>query len=151
MQELFSRDGIGTQIVMESAEQVRRATINDIGGNPELIRVARAAGYSGAPFAEQLEMEIDKFTIIERDNLTIACAALYPFQRKIGEMAPVSRYIPITAVLRAARCCCSGWKPCAADGAEEAVRADHPQHPLVPERGFTPAEVDAADAKAGAV
>ena len=32
LQELFSRDGIGTQIVMESAEQIRRATINDIGG-----------------------------------------------------------------------------------------------------------------------
>lgn len=32
VQELFSRDNIGTQIVMESAEQVRRATINDIGG-----------------------------------------------------------------------------------------------------------------------
>ena len=25
-------------------------------------------------------MEIDQFTIIERDNLTIACAALYPYQ-----------------------------------------------------------------------
>lgn len=33
-------------------------------------------------------MEIDKFTIIERDNLTIACAALYPFpEETIGEMA----------------------------------------------------------------
>jgi amino-acid N-acetyltransferase len=37
LQELFSRDGIGTQIVMESAEQIRRATINDIGGILELI------------------------------------------------------------------------------------------------------------------
>ncbi|MGS9149413.1 GNAT family N-acetyltransferase, partial [Salmonella enterica subsp. enterica serovar Infantis] len=37
---------------------------------------------------EQLEMEIDKFTIIQRDNMTIACAALYPFvEEKIGEMA----------------------------------------------------------------
>ena len=51
MQELFSRDGIGTQIVMESAEQVRRATINDIGGILGADSAARAAGYSGAPFA----------------------------------------------------------------------------------------------------
>ncbi len=36
-------------------------------------------------------MEIDQFTIIERDNLTIACAALYPYQsEKIGEMACVA-------------------------------------------------------------
>lgn len=38
VQELFSRDGIGSQIAIESAEQVRRATIDDIGGILELIR-----------------------------------------------------------------------------------------------------------------
>ena len=84
LQELFSRDGIGTQIVMESAEQIRRATINDIGPLEQqgiLVRRSR----------EQLEMEIDKFTIIQRDNTTIACAALYPFpEEKIGEMACVA-------------------------------------------------------------
>lgn len=32
IQELFSFDGIGTQIVMASAEQIRQATIDDIGG-----------------------------------------------------------------------------------------------------------------------
>ncbi|MGL4640668.1 MAG: amino-acid N-acetyltransferase, partial [Shewanella sp.] len=32
LQELFSREGIGTQIVTESAERLRRASISDIGG-----------------------------------------------------------------------------------------------------------------------
>jgi amino-acid N-acetyltransferase len=91
VQELFSRDGIGTQVVMESAEQVRRATINDIGGILELIRPLEQQGILVRRSREQLEMEIDKFTIIERDNLTIACAALYPFlDEKIGEMACVA-------------------------------------------------------------
>jgi len=91
VQELFSRDGIGTQIVMESAEQVRRATINDIGGILELIRPLEQQGILVRRSREQLEMEIDKFTIIERDNLTIACAALYPFHDEgIGEMACVA-------------------------------------------------------------
>ncbi|UHM89033.1 amino-acid N-acetyltransferase [Rahnella victoriana] len=91
VQELFSRDGIGTQIVMESAEQVRRATINDIGGILELIRPLEQQGILVRRSREQLEMEIDKFTIIERDNLTIACAALYPFHdERIGEMACVA-------------------------------------------------------------
>ena len=91
LQELFSRDGIGTQIVMESAEQIRRATINDIGGILELIRPLEQQGILVRRSREQLEMEIDKFTIIQRDNLTIACAALYPFQEeKIGEMACVA-------------------------------------------------------------
>lgn len=88
LQELFSRDGIGTQIVMESAEQIRRATINDIGGILELIRPLEQQGILVRRSREQLEMEIDKFTIIQRDNTTIACAALYPFpEEKIGEMA----------------------------------------------------------------
>ncbi|XNM47681.1 amino-acid N-acetyltransferase [Escherichia coli] len=91
LQELFSRDGIGTQIVMESAEQIRRATINDIGGILELIRPLEQQGIPVRRSREQLEMEIDKFTIIQRDNTTIACAALYPFpEEKIGEMACVA-------------------------------------------------------------
>lgn len=91
LQELFSRDGIGTQIVMESAEQIRRATINDIGGILELIRPLEQQGILVRRSREQLEMEIDKFTIIQRDNTTIACAALYPFpEERIGEMACVA-------------------------------------------------------------
>ena len=91
LQELFSRDGIGTQIEMESAEQIRRATINDIGGILELIRPLEQQGILVRRSREQLEMEIDKFTIIQRDNTTIACAALYPFpEEKIGEMACVA-------------------------------------------------------------
>ncbi|EFZ2799004.1 amino-acid N-acetyltransferase [Shigella sonnei] len=91
LQELFSRDGIGTQIVMESAEQIRRATINDIGGILELIRPLEQQGILVRRSREQLEMEIDKFTIIQLDNTTIACAALYPFpEEKIGEMACVA-------------------------------------------------------------
>lgn len=76
---------------MESAEQIRRATINDIGGILELIRPLEQQGILVRRSREQLEMEIDKFTIIQRDNMTIACAALYPFvEEKIGEMACVA-------------------------------------------------------------
>lgn len=91
LQELFSRDGIGTQIVMESAEQVHRATIRDIGGILELISPLEQQGILVRRSREQLEMEIDQFTIIERDNIAIGCAALYPFPaEKMGEMACVA-------------------------------------------------------------
>ena len=91
LQELFSRDGIGTQIVMESAEQIRRATINYIGGILELIQPLEQQGILVRRSREQLEMEIDKFTVIQRDGTTIACAALYPFpEERIGEMACVA-------------------------------------------------------------
>ncbi len=67
---------------------MRRATIDDIGGILELIRPLEQQDILVRRSREQLEMEINKFTIIERDNLTIACAALYPFpEETIGEMA----------------------------------------------------------------
>ncbi|ARU93124.1 amino-acid N-acetyltransferase [Tatumella citrea] len=91
LQELFSREGIGTQVVMESAEQIRKATIDDIGGILELIRPLEQQGILVRRSREQLEMEINKFTVVVRDNLTIACAALYPFpEEMIGEMACVA-------------------------------------------------------------
>ncbi|SFU35193.1 amino-acid N-acetyltransferase [Xenorhabdus koppenhoeferi] len=91
VQELFSRKGIGTQIVMERSEQIRRANINDIGGILELIRPLEQHGILVRRSREQLEMEIDKFTLIEHDNVTIACAALYSYpDEKIGEMACVA-------------------------------------------------------------
>ena len=91
LQELFSRDGIGTQVVMESAEKIRKATIDDIGGILELIRPLEEQGILVRRSREQLEMEINKFTVVVRDNLTIACAALYPFpEEQIGEMACVA-------------------------------------------------------------
>ncbi|MBE8597517.1 amino-acid N-acetyltransferase [Xenorhabdus sp. BG5] len=91
VQELFSREGIGTQIVMERSEQIRRANINDIGGILELIRPLEQQGILVRRSREQLEMEIDNFTLIELDNITIACAALYSYpNEKLGEMACVA-------------------------------------------------------------
>mgnify|MGYP000987711447 CR=1 FL=1 len=66
---------------MESAEQIRRATINDIGGILDLIAPLEQQGILVRRSREQLEMEIDKFTIIQRDNTTIACVAVHPDYR----------------------------------------------------------------------
>lgn len=88
LQELFSRDGIGTQVVTESAEKLRRAVISDIGGILDLIRPLEQQGLLVRRSREQLEMEIDYFTLIERDGLVIGCAALYPFpEDNVGEFA----------------------------------------------------------------
>lgn len=118
---------------MESAEQIRRATINDIGGILELISPLEQQGILVRRSREQLEMEIDKFTIIQRDNTTIARAALYPFpEEKIGEMAwrgGASGLPELVAGRGAAGAYCRSGQ---ADGTEQTVRVNHPQHPLVP-------------------
>ena len=91
LQELSTRDGIGTQIVRQSAEQARAATIDDIGGILDLIHPLEAEGILVRRSREQLEMEIDHFSIIERDGLVIGCAALYPFPEDgMAEMACVA-------------------------------------------------------------
>ncbi|PJC86076.1 amino-acid N-acetyltransferase [Vibrio sp. HA2012] len=91
IQELFSFDGIGTQVVMASAEQIRTAQINDIGGILDLIRPLEEQGILVRRSREQLEQEISHFTIIEKDGLIIGCAALYPYiEDKMAEMACVA-------------------------------------------------------------
>ncbi len=93
LQELFSRDGIGTQIVMESAEQLRQATIEDLGGIVDLIKPLEEQGLLVRRSREQLEMEIHLFTIVERDGMVIGCAGLYPSNDGVsGEMACVATH-----------------------------------------------------------
>ena len=88
LQELFSLDGIGTQIMMASPENIRRANIDDIGGILNLIRPLEKEGILVRRSREQLEQEIHQFSIIERESLIIGCAALYPFpNERMAEMA----------------------------------------------------------------
>ena len=77
--ELFTRDGIGTLISTDSFEHIRKATIDDVGGVLELIKPLEKSGLLVRRSREKLEMEIQHFTLQERDGMIIACAALYPF------------------------------------------------------------------------
>jgi len=88
LKELFTRDGIGSQIVKESYERIRTATIDDIGGLLELIGPLEKQGILVKRSRELLENEIEHFQIVERDGMVIGCAALYPFkEEKMGELA----------------------------------------------------------------
>ncbi|OOR99302.1 amino-acid N-acetyltransferase [Haemophilus paracuniculus] len=90
LQELFSRDGIGTQLSEESSEHIRIATSFDIPALLDLIRPFEEQGILVKRSREQLEMEIHRYTIIERDGTVIACATLNPYeQEKMAEMACV--------------------------------------------------------------
>ena len=75
--ELFSRDGIGTLISRNAFENIRPATLEDIGGIMELIKPLEAEGILIKRSREKLEMEIDDYIIIERDGLIIGCTALH--------------------------------------------------------------------------
>ncbi len=89
--ELFTRDGSGTMVLQESYEQIRQATIEDVGGLLELIRPMEEQGILVRRSRERLESEIERFTLVERDSAIIGCAALYPFAKEqAGELACVA-------------------------------------------------------------
>jgi amino-acid N-acetyltransferase len=91
LQELFTRDGIGTLVAADIYEDLRPASIEDVGGILELIRPLEADGTLVRRDRAQLEMEIEHFTVVERDGAVIACAALHPFvEEKLGELACVA-------------------------------------------------------------
>lgn len=94
LRELYTRDGEGLLFYAgESYETTRDATIDDVGGILQLIQPMEAAGILVPRSREQLELEIGNFSVMVRDGLVIACAALFPFtEDHMGELACVATH-----------------------------------------------------------
>lgn len=90
LQELFTREGCGTQITELSYEQLRPATRDDVSGIVELIRPLAEAGVLVPRSRELIEREIERFSVLDLDGLVIGCAALYPYaEEQAAEIACV--------------------------------------------------------------
>lgn len=88
LQELFTRDGVGTLITTDVYEGLRQANIDDVGGILELIEPLEAEGVLVRRSRELLEMEISQFLVVERDGMITACAGLYPYpEEAVAELA----------------------------------------------------------------
>jgi amino-acid N-acetyltransferase len=93
LQELFTRDGAGSLVSQRHYEQLRQAKIEDVGGILQLINPLEEKGILVKRSRELLEAEIDCFTLIERDGMVVACAALYPYpNERTGELACVATH-----------------------------------------------------------
>lgn len=94
--ELFSRNGIGTLVTEDNYDLVRQAKIDDVGGILEIIEPLEREGVLVRRSRELLEIEIDHFTVMERDGMVIACAAttFYPDEKltELGCLAVHSDY-----------------------------------------------------------
>ncbi|MET0088684.1 MAG: amino-acid N-acetyltransferase [Candidatus Thiodiazotropha sp.] len=90
LRELFTRDGVGTLISAEPYEETRTASIDDVVGLLGLIEPLEQQGVLVRRSRELIETEIDHFTVMERDGMIIACAALYPYpDEAMAELACV--------------------------------------------------------------
>jgi amino-acid N-acetyltransferase len=86
--ELFTRDGVGTLVSDLNFEEMRPASIDDIGGIIDLIRPLEQKGLLVKRSREHLEMEIGDYIVIERDGMILGCAALHGFpDAGMGELA----------------------------------------------------------------
>lgn len=86
LEELFTRDGLGTMITDAHYEEVRTANIQDVGGLIGLLRPLEQEGILVYRSRERLENEIEQFAVIERDGMILACAALYPIPTTEDEL-----------------------------------------------------------------
>jgi len=92
LRDLYTRDGAGLLFYGdEDYESTRDATIDDVGGILGLIQPLEESGVLVPRSREQLELEIGNFTVMTRDGMVIACAALFPFEdAHMGELACVA-------------------------------------------------------------
>jgi len=90
LRELFTRDGAGTMITASPYEALRSARVDDVGGILELLRPLERQGILVQRSRERLETEIDRFSVMERDGMIIACVAIYCFpDADLAELACV--------------------------------------------------------------
>lgn len=90
LQELFTRDGKGSLVSTDNFAELVDATIDDVVGIVELIKPLEQEGILVARSRELLETEIDNFKIVKLEGTVIACAALYPYADKRGELACIA-------------------------------------------------------------
>ena len=67
LQELFTADGAGTQIIEEKAQPVRAAKLDDVGDIAEIIRPLEESGALLRRSRDRLEQEIEHFLVAEVD------------------------------------------------------------------------------------
>lgn len=80
LRELYTRDGAGLMISDEDDyESIRAANVEDARAIAELIAPLEAQGILRPRSREQLELDIDTFSVIVRDGMVIACNAFVDF------------------------------------------------------------------------
>jgi amino-acid N-acetyltransferase len=85
--ELFTRRGVGTMLTQDPLEKLRLARIDDIGGVLRLLEPLESEGILVKRGRDRLEMEIERFFVLEHDRVIIGCAALYQYEDGMAELA----------------------------------------------------------------
>ena len=144
LRELYSRDGAGTMIAADNYDITRTATPEDLGGVLALIEPLAAAGVLVARSREQVELDIGRYIVMERDGLITACCALVPYPDEgVGELACVAVHPDYRGQDRAAQLLVEVERRAAREGlARIFVLTTKTPHWFI-EHGFAQADLDA--------
>ncbi len=85
--ELFTHRGVGTMLTQDPLEKLRPARIDDIGGILRLLEPLEADGTLVKRGRDLLEMELNRFFVLEHDRVIVGCAALYQYDDGMAELA----------------------------------------------------------------
>lgn len=90
IEELFTRDGLGTMITCTPYDKIRPAHLGDVVGLLNLLKPLEEAGILIPRPQYRLEADIEYYTVIERDGMVMGCAALYPLDETCAELASIA-------------------------------------------------------------
>ncbi|WP_432784575.1 Amino-acid acetyltransferase [Oligella sp. MSHR50489EDL] len=86
--EYFTHDGVGTMVVEDSLDDLRPATVDDIGAILSLIQPLEADGTLVPRDRSVLERDVENFSVLEHDGVIYGCVAIFPYpEEKMAEMA----------------------------------------------------------------
>lgn len=86
--EIFTHDGVGTMVVEDTLEDLRPATMDDVGAIVRLIEPLERDGTLVPRGRQQIERDVEKFWVAEHDGIIYGCVALYVWpEDRMAEMA----------------------------------------------------------------
>lgn len=86
--EIFTHDGVGTMVVEDTLDDLRPATLDDVGAIVQLIEPLEADGTLVPRGRAVIERDVEKFTVLEHDGIIYGCVAVIPYlEDGMAEMA----------------------------------------------------------------
>ncbi|EWM43335.1 amino-acid N-acetyltransferase [Bordetella holmesii 41130] len=109
--EIFTHDGVGTMVVEDTLDDLRAATLDDVGAILSLIEPLEADGTLVPRPRGVIERDVEHFTVLEHDGIIYGCAAIYPYPKdNMAEMACLIVH-PEWQSSGKAKYCCATWSP----------------------------------------
>jgi len=77
--EIFTHDGVGTMIVEDKLDDLRPASLDDIGAILQLIEPLESDGTLVPRGRAAIEREVETFSVLEHDGIIYGCVAVIPY------------------------------------------------------------------------